>query len=136
MKRSVAVEIDETDSSTETESLLEHTPRRMSDLENETSPSESVSSEDVARQIKAVKDPLTQQLALLWELLKELRDEQALRRHEETASSRAASTSTGRKSRSDNQWRHVKWKHVVIPKDCRHYTNELPRLSAKEEEKH
>ena len=50
MKISVAVETEETDSSTETESLLEHTPKRMSDPKIETSPSEAVTSEDVERQ--------------------------------------------------------------------------------------
>ena len=65
MKRSVAVEIDETDSSTETESLLGYTPKRMSNLETETSSSEAVTPEDFERQIRAVTDPLTQQLAHL-----------------------------------------------------------------------
>ena len=73
----------------------------MSDIENETSTSESVASEDVAPQIRAVTDPLTQQLAHLCELMKELRDEQAHRCHEEAASSRAASTSTGSVGRFD-----------------------------------
>ena len=73
MKRSVAVETEENDSSTETESLLAHTPRRMSDPEIETSSSEAVTSEDVERQIRAVTDPLTQQLAHLCESMKELR---------------------------------------------------------------
>ena len=58
MKRSVAVEIEETVSSTETGSLLEHAPRRMSDSEVGTSPIAAVTSEDVERQIGAVTDPL------------------------------------------------------------------------------
>ena len=102
MKRSIAVETEETDSSTETESFLGHTPRRMSDPEIETSSSEAVTSEDVERQGRAVAYPLTQQLAHLCELLKELRDAQTHRRHEETASSRSASTSAGSTDRSDN----------------------------------
>ena len=61
MIRSVAVETEETDSITETESLLGHTPRRMSDPQTETSSSEAVTSEDVERQIRALTDPLTQQ---------------------------------------------------------------------------
>ena len=69
MKRALAVEIEENDSSIETESLLARTPRRMSDPEIETSPSEAVTSEDVERQIRAVTDPLTQQLAHLCELM-------------------------------------------------------------------
>ena len=102
MKRYVAVETEETDSSTETESLTENTPRRMSYHKIETSSSASVRSEEVARQIKAVTDPLTQQLAHhLYELLQELGNQQAHRRHEEAASLRAASSYTGSASRSD-----------------------------------
>ena len=84
MKRCVAVETKETDSSTETESLLEHTPKRMPDSKKETSPSVSVKSEDIERQINALTDRLTQQLAHFCELMKEFRDEQAHRRHDET----------------------------------------------------
>ena len=50
----------------------------MSYTKNETSPSVS---EDVARQIKAVRDPLTQKLAHFSEVMKEVRDEPAHRRH-------------------------------------------------------
>ena len=57
MKRSVAVETEENDSSTETERVLSHTPRRMSDPEIETSPSEAVTSEDVERQIRGRNRP-------------------------------------------------------------------------------
>ena len=101
MKKSVAVETEETDSSTETENLLEHAPRRMSNPENQTSSSVSVTSEEVARRIKAVTDPLIQQLTHLCELMRELRNEQPHRRHEETASSRTVSASTGNVGRSD-----------------------------------
>ena len=45
MKRSVAVETEETDISTGTENLLGHTARRMSNPELETSSSEAVTSE-------------------------------------------------------------------------------------------
>ena len=72
MKRSVAVENEEINSSTETESFLENTPRRMSDPKTETSSSVSVTSEEFARQIKAATDPFTQQLALCCELKQEL----------------------------------------------------------------
>ena len=48
MKKTVAVDTEETDSSTETESLIENTLRRMSDHEVETSPSVSITSEEVA----------------------------------------------------------------------------------------
>ena len=73
----------------------------MSDPETGTSPSEAITSEDVARQIRAITHPLTQQLAHLCKLLKELRDEQAHRRHKETTSSRAASNFTRSTSQSD-----------------------------------
>ena len=102
MKRSVAVENEETDSCTETESLLGHDPKRMSDPEYETSSGEVVTSEDVERQIRAVTDPLTQQLAHLYELMKELRDAQTHRRQEETASSRTVSSSSSSTRRSDS----------------------------------
>ena len=94
MKRSVAVEFDETDFNTKTESLLEYSPRGISDPKNRTSPSESVTFQDVARQIEAVTDQLTQQLIHLCELMKELRNEQAQRRHEVAASPTAVSAST------------------------------------------
>ena len=102
MKRCVEVETEEIDSSTETEILPEHIPRRMSDPKNKTSTSESVTCEDVGHQIRATTDPLTQQLAHLWELTKELRDQQAHRSHEETALSGATSSTTGGTGRSDN----------------------------------
>ena len=102
MKRSVGVETEETDSSTETESLPEHTPRRMSDPENEASSNVSVTSEEVARQIKAVTDPLTQHLAHLCELMKKLGNEQAHRRQKETATLRSASTSACSTNRLDS----------------------------------
>ena len=56
----------------------------MSDPEMETSSSEAVTSEDVERQIRALTDLLTPQLTHLCESMKELRDAQTLRRHEET----------------------------------------------------
>ena len=60
MKRFVAVETEETNSSTETEKLLENTPRTIWDPKAETSPSVSVTSEEVARQKKGRVNPLTQ----------------------------------------------------------------------------
>ena len=102
MKRSAAVQTEEDDSSTEIEISLSHTPRRMSDPKTEASSSEAVASEDVERQIRAVTDPLTQQLAQFCALLKELGDAQTHRRHKETTSSRATGSSTGNTSRSDN----------------------------------
>ena len=105
MKMYVAIETEGNDSSTETENLLAHTPRRMSNPEIEKS-----SSKDVERQIRAVTDPLTQQLAHLCELIKELRDAHTHRRHEETASSRTTSSSTGGTSRSD---KHILYKSAM-----------------------
>ena len=74
----------------------------MSEDEIETSPCASVTSVEVARQIKAVTDPITQHLAHLCELMQELRNEQAHRLREKTASSRAAGSSAGSVGRSDN----------------------------------
>ena len=77
MKKTVAVKTEETDSSTEIESLVVNTPRGMSDHEIETTPSVSVTSEEVTRQFKAVTVPPTRRLAHLCGLMKELRIEQA-----------------------------------------------------------
>ena len=101
MKKSLAVETEENHRSTEAENWWANTPRRKSDPEIETSPSEAVTFEDVERQIRAITDPLTQQLAHLCELMKELRGAHMHGRHEETASSRAFSSSTGARSRFD-----------------------------------
>ena len=87
MKRSVVAETEENDSNTETESLLKNSVRKMADPETETSSIVSVTSVEVARQVKAVTDPLTQHLAHLCQWMQKLRNEQANRRHEETASS-------------------------------------------------
>ena len=81
----------------------------MSDFKIETSPSEAVIFEDVAHQIKAVTDLLTQQLAHLCELMKQLRDGQTHRRHDETASSGAASTSTSLSGRHLKQFSSQKF---------------------------
>ena len=100
MKRVIAVETEDIDSCTETEILIENAPRRMFDHKMETSPSVSVTSEDVARQIRAVTDALSEHLAHLCESMREFKNEQLDRRHEETGSSRTASSSSGRDSRS------------------------------------
>ena len=60
MKRSVAVETAGTDSRAETESLIGITISRMSDPETVSITSVSVTFEEVACQIKAAADPLTQ----------------------------------------------------------------------------
>ena len=72
--------------------MIENTPKRMSDYEVETLPSVSGISEEVARQIKAVTDPLSQQIAHPSELKQEIRNEPINRRHNETTSSRSASS--------------------------------------------
>ena len=51
------METDDIDSSRENESLIANTPSRMSDHETENSPSVSVTSDEVARLIRAVRDP-------------------------------------------------------------------------------
>ena len=87
MKGTVAVETDDIVSKTETESSLKNTPRGMSDHEIETSLGVFGTSEELARKMKKVTDPLPQQLAHLCDIMGELRNEQVNRRHEETASS-------------------------------------------------
>ena len=94
MKRTKSFETDDTVSSTESGSWIENTPGRTSDHEIETSTSVSVTPEEVARQIRAVTDPFSQQLAHLCELMRELKNEQANRRHEQTTFSRIASRLT------------------------------------------
>ena len=101
MKKTLGVETEDIDSGTETESLIDNTRRRMSDHKLDTSRSVSITSEEVARQIKAVTDPLLQQLAHICELMRELKNEQLNRRHEETASARTASSFSGSGGRSD-----------------------------------
>ena len=100
MKSSVAVATEENDSSTETECLLAHTAKRKLDPKIKSSPSGAVTSEDVERHGRDVIDVLTQQLAHLCEIKKDLRDAHADRRHEETAYSRATGSSTGSTSLS------------------------------------
>ena len=101
MKKSVAVETQETDSSIGTASLLKSIPGKMSNPEMETPPKVSVTFEEIPHQIKSVTDPPTQQLLHLCELMQELTNEQAHRRHEETASSRTVITSAGSASRGN-----------------------------------
>ena len=79
MWRVIGTWTDDTDSSTETEDLIANTPSGISDHELGFSSSVSVTSEDIAQQIKAVSDLLTQQLAHLCELMLELRNEQMSR---------------------------------------------------------
>ena len=55
MKRNIVDETD--DSETETESLIENTPRKMSSYDIENSSNVSDTSEELSRQIRAVTDP-------------------------------------------------------------------------------
>ena len=80
----------------------------MSNHEIETSANVFVTSEKVARQIKAVTHPLSEQLTHPCELIRELRNEQVIRRHDETAS-RAPSPSSGSSGPSDSR----KYKYTV-----------------------
>ena len=86
---------------TETESLIATTPRKMWDHDVDNARSVSVMFTEVAKQIRLVTDPLTQQLAHLCELMRELKNEQANRRHEATASFRGTCSSSGSGNRSD-----------------------------------
>ena len=101
LRRSVTVETEEKDSSAKIGSLLEKTPKTTSDPEKETSPSVFFTSREVARQIRAATDLLTQQLTHFCELIQELKDEHTHRHQEGTTSSIAASSPTGVSGRSD-----------------------------------
>ena len=84
MKKFIGTETDDIENSTETESLIANAPSRMSNHKTENFSSVSVAPEEVAPLIKAVTDPLTQQLTHLFEFIRELNIKQANRRHEET----------------------------------------------------
>ena len=88
MKRTIGIETKDTNSNTETESLVVNTPGRRPDKEDESSPNVSVTSEEVACQIKAVTDSLSQKIAQLCKIMHKLRSEQVIRRHKETTSQR------------------------------------------------
>ena len=92
----------------------------MSDHETGNSTSVSVMSEEVAWQIKAVFDSLTQELTHFCKLLRELRDEQFTRCHEQTASFRAACSSSCSSSRSDTVWSQTLtwWKVTTSIRSC------------------
>ena len=101
MKRTVDNGTEDTESKSETESRVANTPGGMSDHYVGNSTSLTVTSQEVVRQIKAVTDPLRQQLEHLSELLHELRNEQSDESHEETASFRSAKSSSCSRTRSD-----------------------------------
>ena len=84
MIRTVITETEDTDSSSESDSLVINIPCRMSYKEVENSSSVSVTSGDVVQQIRAVTDPLVQNLEHLFEFMRELRNEQCSRRHEQS----------------------------------------------------
>ena len=95
IKRTIGIETDDIVSTTETERLIEHTLKRMSDHKLETSPSVSITFEEGTQQFVADIDPLTQQLPHVFDLMRGLKIEQVNRRHEDTTSSRTASSSSG-----------------------------------------
>ena len=96
--------------------ILANTSGRISDHEVENSSSVSVTSEEVAWQIKAVIDPLTQHLVHLCELMRELKNEQSSRRQQEMAWSRAAysSASSGNWSYSHTEVLWIKWPQKIV----------------------
>ena len=102
MKRAIGTETDDIVSSNEAASLMANTPSRMSDHEAENSSNVSVTSWEVAREVRAVTDPLTQQLPHICELLRRFNNEQAKRYPEETASFTASGSTSGSDSRSDS----------------------------------
>ena len=104
MKRTTGIKTDDVETSTETESFIAVTPRRASDCEAENSSSVSVTSDEVAWPIRAVTDLLTQQLAHICNLMRELKNEHANRRHEDTASFRAASSTSNGDCRCDTPY--------------------------------
>ena len=103
MKRTIGTETDDTDISTEIESLVAKILCKLFDHDVEHSLSVSVTSQEVVWQIKAATDPLTQQLAHVCDLMRVLKNEQSGRLHKETASLRAASSLSVSADRSDSQ---------------------------------
>ena len=98
-----SIETDNIDSSTKkAESIVAKTSKKLSDHEiDNSSNNNSVTSQEVAGQIKAVIDHLSRQLEQLCDLMPELKEEQSGRRHEETTFFRATSSSSGSGIRSD-----------------------------------
>ena len=76
MQRSIATNMDDIESCTETVNLIASTPSRLSDHEVDKTRSVSITCEEVVWQIRVVTDPLTQQLAHLCELICELKKKQ------------------------------------------------------------
>ena len=91
MNRTVCIKTEDTDIGTETQSLVISAASRISDHEVDSSYSVSITSEEVARRTKAVTYT---QLALLCDLMRELKNDQFSRRHEKTASFKAAGSSS------------------------------------------
>ena len=67
----------------------------MSNHETENRPSTSVASEEIAEQISAVTDHFVQQLARPYEVIGKSGSELANKRHKETVSFKATSSSSG-----------------------------------------
>ena len=81
MKKTVSTETDDIESSKKIEKIIANTSMRLSDHPIEKTSSNSVTSEEVAGQIKAVSDPLTRQLERLCKLMRKLENEQLQRDH-------------------------------------------------------
>ena len=94
MKRTISFEIDNIESSTETESRVLKTLSGISNHKAQNSPSVCVTSHEVVRLTRAATNPLTQQLGHFCELMRELKNEQANRRHEDITSFRAAGSTS------------------------------------------
>ena len=89
---------------TQSKVLRANTTSRLSDHVVGNSPSVSVTSVVVARKIKAVSDPLTQQFAQLGLVMRDSKNEQSSRRHDGTISLKVASSISGRGSRSEKHF--------------------------------
>ena len=97
MKRTIGNEIDNIESSTEIERIIAFSLSRILDREPKNSSSVSVTFKEVARQLKVITDPLTQQLSQLCDLVRESKNKQDKKGH-----NRAASSTSGTGSRSDS----------------------------------
>ena len=102
MQNTIETETDNTHCSTEAENLVLNTPGRLSDKE-QNSLGVSVTSEEVARQAKAVTDPLKQHVAHQRKAFRKMENEQYNARHEEAASFKAASLLSSIVNRLDNK---------------------------------
>ena len=102
----------------ETDSIVPSTLDKMSDHELQNASGKFVTSEDLVGHNKK-PNSLFWQLKRLCELMRELKGEQSGRRHEQTTSFRATSSSSGSRHRSDHgfvilpTYTHL---HTLLPK--------------------